>query len=116
MPTATAITLQIVANKMNEPDASSGDRFGFDIDIDGDWAVVSAQTAGEENGKLFVYELVAGEWTPRQSLADFRLGASVALDGNFLAATTDGPVRIWSRTAPGANFTPLGAGTLPAGT
>ena len=43
------------------------------------------------------------------------LGASVALDGNYLAATTDGPVRIWSRTAPGANFTPLGAGTVPAG-
>ncbi len=119
VPTATAITLQIVANKINQPDDSSGYRFGFDIDIDGDWAVVSAPAAGEDTGGLFVYELVAGEWTPRQSLADFtdfQLGASVALDGNYLAATTDGPVRIWSRTAPGANFTPLGAGTLPAGT
>ncbi len=119
VPTATAITLQIVANKINQPDDSSGYRFGSDIDIDGNWAVVSAPAASGDDGELFVYELVAGEWTQRQVLFDFAnpgLGASVALDGNYLAATTDGPVRIWSRTAPGANFTPLGAGILPAGT
>ena len=119
VPTETAITLQIVANKINQPDDSSGYRFGSDIDIDGNWAVVSAPAASGDDGGLFVYELVAGEWTQRQVLFDFAnpgLGASVALDGNYLAATTDGPVRIWSRTAPGANFTPLGAGTVPAGT
>ena len=119
VPTATAITLQIVANKINQPDDSSGYRFGSDIDIDGNWAVVSAPAASGDDGGLFVYELVAGEWTQRSGAVRLRqpgLGASVALDGNYLAATTDGPVRIWSRTAPGSNFTPLGAGTVPAGT
>ena len=119
VPTATAITLQIVANKINQPIDSSGYRFGSDIDIDGNWAVVSAPAGSGDDGGLFVYELVAGEWTLDQVLVDSTnpgLGASIALDGNYLAATTDGPVRIWSRTAPGTNFTPLGAGILPAGT
>ena len=112
-------TLQIVPNKIIQPIDSSGYRFGSDLDIDGDWAVVSAPGDGGDDGGLVVYELVGDTWTERQSLTDFgnpQLGTTVAIEGNFLAATTAGDVRIYARTAPGANFTALGTGTLPAGT
>jgi hypothetical protein len=78
--TQNAVTLQLVDGKLVGPD-DAVERFGFDVDIDGVWAVVGAP---EPFGDTYVYELVDGDWTFRQALGF--AASSVAIQGNVIAA------------------------------
>jgi hypothetical protein len=78
--TPNAVTLQLVDGKLLGPD-DAVERFGFAVDIDGDWAVVGAP---EPNGGTYVYELVDGDWTFRQALGN--AASSVAIQGDVIAA------------------------------
>ena len=84
MTTPSQITLQLAENKILGPGADLGfgiERFGFDVDIDGDWAVVGAP---DPSGETLVYEFVGGDWVFRQALGN--PASSVAIQGNVIAA------------------------------
>lgn len=76
-------------------DTDAGDNFGHSIDMDGDYAVVGAYTAGE-GGSAYVFEFVDGYWTQRQELtasnaaAGDWFGMSVAIDGDTIAVGAPG--------------------------
>ncbi len=88
-----SVNVQLIENKIPSPDGAFP-RFGYAVDIDGDWAVVGAPTGG-----IAVFERVLGAWEFRESMGG-NPGASVAIGGNYLAA--DGV--LWSRNDPSEQF------------
>jgi hypothetical protein len=90
-----------------------GDRFGGELEVDGDWAVVTGLT----REAYFVYERVGTLWTRRQRIVPPTLGqagpASIDLRGNRLLIARAfgegyadrGRVFVYQRSAPGADFT-----------
>lgn len=76
-------------------DRSAGDQFGYDVDIDGDYAVVGAYSddfgTGENRGSVYVYKQNGiNDWSFHQKLTasdqqDYdRFGWSVAIDGDYI--------------------------------
>ncbi len=88
------------------------DRFGAEIAVDGEWAVVTG-LVGEA---YFVYQRVGGTWTRRQRLVPPTLGQAgkegIDLRGNRLLITrafgegyaNQGRLWVYERAAPGADF------------
>jgi hypothetical protein len=89
-----------------------GDRFGSELEVDGDWMVAT----GLSREAYFVYERVGNLWTRRQRIVPPTLGqagpASIDLRGNRLLIARafgegfagEGRVWVYERTAPGADF------------
>lgn len=88
------------------------DRFGSELDVDGDWMVAT----GLVREAFFVYERVGNVWTRRQRIVPPTLGqagpASIDLRGNRLLVARafgegfggQGRVFVYERGAPGADF------------
>ncbi|MGD1915727.1 MAG: GC-type dockerin domain-anchored protein [Phycisphaerales bacterium] len=79
-------------SRIQAPDVSATADFGAAVDVDGVWAVVGAPMDGDlAEGSAHVYQNIAGEWTLVRSLrpdgveADARYGATVAMDGEWMA-------------------------------
>lgn len=80
--------------KFTGSDTVAGDFFGFDVDLDGLYAVVGADQHDTldvfNSGAAYVYEYVAGSWIERQKLTAFdpgsgdHLGRSVAIGGDLV--------------------------------
>ncbi|HEV3470553.1 MAG TPA: thrombospondin type 3 repeat-containing protein [Pyrinomonadaceae bacterium] len=91
--TGTTWALQ---QKLTAGDALAGDRFGSAVAIDGDTIAVGAMFAdvgaAGNAGKVYVFTRSGSTWTEQQQLtaSDFKssdnLGASVAIDGDTIAA------------------------------
>lgn len=89
-----------------------GDRFGSELDVDGDWMVAT----GLSREAFFVYERVGNIWTRRQRIVPPTLGqagpASIDLRGNRLLISRafgegfagEGRVFVYQRAAPGTDF------------
>lgn len=89
-----------------------GDRFGAELEVDGDWMVATGAT----REAYFVYERVGNLWTRRQRIVPPTLGqagpASIDLRGNRLLVARafgegfagEGRVWVYERAAPGADF------------
>lgn len=94
-------------------DGASDDFFGYDLAVDGDWAVVGAYGDDRDNpvgGAAYVFERTAGGWVERQKLISPGLGygefgASVDLDGDRLIVGhivglfAPGAAYVYARTA-----------------
>lgn len=90
----------------------AGDRFGSEIEMDGNWAVAT----GLNREAYFVYERVDGTYTRRQRIVTPTLGqvgpSSVQLRGNRLLISrafgegfaSQGRVWVYERSAPGEDF------------
>lgn len=77
--------------KITASDASGGERFGDEVAIDGNYAIVTAlfdSDAGVQTGSAYVFELVGGVWTEVQKLnasdmaSNDRYGSDVAIHGD----------------------------------
>jgi FG-GAP repeat len=80
-------------------DASESAQFGWDVDIDGTTAVISAMTEGKialGQGAVYIYEFDGEQWIQVQKLVPPRkkrggaFGKSVAVDGNWIAVSYPG--------------------------
>ncbi len=75
--------------KIVASDRASGEYFGLDVDIDGNYAIVGAYYGGDLNGAAYIFELSGGTWSQQQKLVasdgdfDDRFGYSVAISGNY---------------------------------
>lgn len=90
-----------------------GDQFGSEMDVDGEWAVVT----GFNREAFFVYQRVSGIWTRRQRIVPPTFGQTgiraLSIRGNRLLIArafgegfaNQGRVWVYERTAPGADFT-----------
>lgn len=82
-------------------ESSSGDYLGFDVDIDGDWAVAAAKNdddGGADAGALYIYnQQGTNNWVQTQKIvgddAASELGRAVAIDSTngWLLATDSNP-------------------------
>lgn len=92
--------------KLSASDGALSDWFGSAVDIDGEWAVVSAireDTGATDAGAAYVYELVVNEWverakiTPSDGAASDQFGKSIAISGDTIV------VGSWLANANGSN-------------
>ncbi len=73
-------------------DGQIDDQFGSALDLNGDELAVGAQRVQERRGAVYVFSLNAGTWTQSaklmadDALSGEQLGASVAFDGDWIAA------------------------------
>lgn len=79
--------------KIVPPDGSANNKFGYSVDVDGDWMVVGApadENSGRKSGSAYLYKWVGGVWTNTQrvSVSDEwafdEFGTAVAIDGDYL--------------------------------
>ncbi len=87
--------------KLGAAAATSDDRFGIDIDIDGNVAAVGAVLGNGGLGDAYVFEYDGSSWGPAVALTPAstgRFGAGVAVDGPWVAigapATADATGRV----------------------
>jgi hypothetical protein len=92
-------TAYVEESRFTHPSPASGQRFGVDVDIDGDLAVVGAlydDTAANDAGGVFTFRRARNAWAFDQPLgasdaaANDRLGGQVALNGFQILAGADG--------------------------
>jgi hypothetical protein len=83
------------------------DNFGWDVALEGDTAVVGARydhTAGNRAGAVYVYARTPGGWVEEAKLiagdpsSDLRLGQSVTLEGDTLAAAATNAAYVFTRS------------------
>ena len=71
--------------KLEPEDGFGGDEFGFDVAVEGKWAVIGAPGGGSDEGAAYVFDLLTGEQRQKLVSLDRRLGdnfgGSVDLDG-----------------------------------
>ncbi|MEZ6242533.1 MAG: FG-GAP repeat protein [Phycisphaerales bacterium] len=74
------------------PSPTCGDFAGEDVALDGDWAIIGAETedaVGVDSGAVHVFHQIAGVWTyagrilPDDAQAGDAFGSAVALDGDL---------------------------------
>lgn len=78
--------------KLTASDAAAGDRFGHDVDVDGDTVVIGApleDAAGTDVGATYVFGRSAAVWTQQQKLSAVSSGGANA-DGFGTAVAVDG--------------------------
>ncbi|MGI9607629.1 MAG: hypothetical protein ACR2P0_15985 [Acidimicrobiales bacterium] len=89
----------------------SYNRFGQNVDVDGDTMVVVArarEVVANEIGSLYVFERVLGEWTLSQRIDDGTFSLrSVSIEGDVIAAGRVGSVRVFERPGFGSPFAEL---------
>ncbi len=97
--------------KLLASDATSGDRFGWTVSVNGDYAVIGAPLAdvvGFNSGAVYVYRYDGPNWTfhskewPSDAAASDNFGYSVSIDGGRFVAgaqSGDSPEAVDSGTA-----------------
>lgn len=102
--------LEVVPNKVIAGDPGATD-FGFSVDVDGDVAVVGEPNRSGVPGRVHILErdTVTGGWAQVFTFFDSGAavyGESVAIDGEFFAATTrsTGVVRVYRTTGGPGSF------------
>ncbi|MEM6570812.1 MAG: FG-GAP repeat protein [Planctomycetota bacterium] len=97
-----AASLQSSPHLVRSLDVTPGAELGYDVDIDGDFAIVGArrhEVAGVETGRVVLLERVGGEWVPTfesNGAPGDDVGFRVAVDGNVAAYSTRGAAgEVW---------------------
>jgi hypothetical protein len=81
--------------KVLAPDGEAGDRFGYGLDMDGNYAIVAAPgdaDNGPWTGSAYIYHFSANSWALQDKItgsnvqSEDRFGVGVALYGDFAAA------------------------------
>ena len=91
-------------------DAVIGDEYGWDVDIDGDTAVVGVPGDDTERGAAYVYVRTAAGWVYQQKLTASvratgdRFGQSVAVSGDHIAVGAPGRT-VSAQTEAGSVYT-----------
>ena len=98
-PAAYALDPFLRQAKLVAADGAAADRLGLSVAISGDVVVVGAPQDASNRGAVYVFEKPAGGWsnvtevaklTASDGAASHRLGASVAIDGDTIAAGAPG--------------------------
>ena len=82
--------------RLHATDAVTGDDYGWDVDIDGDTAVVGVPGDDTDRGAVYVYVRTAAGWAYQQKLTASvratgdRFGQSVAVSGDHIAVGAPG--------------------------
>ncbi len=82
---------------LDNPSAANSDRFGWDIDISGNYGVISAlgdDAANTDAGNIYIYDVLNGKLlhtiaSPSAIAGDF-FGNAVGIEGNTVIATSSG--------------------------
>ncbi|WP_405575899.1 LamG-like jellyroll fold domain-containing protein [Winogradskyella sp. Asnod2-B02-A] len=78
--------------KLTASDATAGDRFGYSVAIDGDYAIVGAygnDDAGNNSGSAYIFVRSGSTWTEQEELIAFdtaggdQFGSSVSIAGDY---------------------------------
>ena len=83
--------------KLTASDAASGDSFGGDVSISGDWAIISAthnDDAGTQSGSAYMYQFDGTDWVEHEKLTAsdgasqnfFGVGATISSDVAIVGA------------------------------
>ncbi|NJK86519.1 MAG: hypothetical protein HC906_11665, partial [Bacteroidales bacterium] len=81
--------------KLIRPDGADSNYFGYGVDIDGNYAVISAcwsDQDGEKSGSAYIYKLTGNEWNEQARLTapdaaeDDRFGINVGISGDYAIA------------------------------
>ncbi|MDP8238925.1 MAG: T9SS type A sorting domain-containing protein, partial [Candidatus Hatepunaea meridiana] len=81
--------------KLTADDAETGDRFGYSVFINGDYAVVGAHGDGYKTGSAYIFVRDGADWTEQAKLtADDgavhdRFGSSVSFSGDYAVVGAD---------------------------
>ena len=106
---------EITEFKLTTGDGVPTDRFGMNVSMDGDYAVVGAyldDDKGSDSGSAYVFKQDGGNWIPHMKLtadsggANHYFGAGVGISGDYIVVYATGanqPISLKERAIPGHN-------------
>jgi len=76
-------------NKLSASDGSTGDQFGYSVDIDGDYAIIGARQDDTNRGSAYIFKRSGTTWSQQAKLVasdgynNEYFGSSVSISGDY---------------------------------